>query len=120
MAMCDWENIEDELHNFARVPLPVMATVLLAYTYCIILLAPALIVIMLSGGILCESELPEADIAILFIDTGGLGTMCGNSIIALARYSFTAVGSTHAFGVNSGLSGFLESGIKRWNKKLLA
>lgn len=73
-----------------------------------------MVVIVLSGAIICESELAESDIAILFMDTGGLGTMCGHGTIALARYlwhSYTPIGSSQASGVSSGLAGFLELSI---------
>lgn len=39
------------------------------------------------GALLVEPELPEADLAVLFMHNEGYSTMCGHAIIALGRYA---------------------------------
>jgi len=38
------------------------------------------------GALLVEPDLPEADIAVLFLHNEGYSTMCGHAVIALGRY----------------------------------
>ncbi len=40
------------------------------------------------GVLLVEPDLPEADMAVLFIHNEGYSTMCGHATIALGRYAF--------------------------------
>ncbi len=39
------------------------------------------------GALLVEPDLPEADLAVLFLHNEGYSTMCGHAIIALGRYA---------------------------------
>lgn len=39
------------------------------------------------GALLVETDLPEADLAVLFMHNEGYSTMCGHAIIALGRYA---------------------------------
>src|SRR4051794_20162739 len=39
------------------------------------------------GALLVEPDLPEADLAVLFLHNEGYSTMCGHAVIALARYA---------------------------------
>ncbi|KAL2082299.1 hypothetical protein ACEWY4_022117 [Coilia grayii] len=39
------------------------------------------------GALLVQSELPEADLGVLFMHNEGYSTMCGHAIIALGRYA---------------------------------
>ncbi|CAH1802963.1 unnamed protein product, partial [Owenia fusiformis] len=39
------------------------------------------------GAILVEPDVPEADIAVLFMHNEGYSTMCGHAVIALGRYA---------------------------------
>jgi Proline racemase len=39
------------------------------------------------GALLVEPDLPEADLAVLFMHNEGYSTMCGHAIIALGRYA---------------------------------
>src|SRR3954453_3745776 len=39
------------------------------------------------GALLVEPDLPEADLAVLFLHNEGYSTMCGHAVIALARFA---------------------------------
>ncbi|XP_063078566.1 trans-L-3-hydroxyproline dehydratase [Engraulis encrasicolus] len=39
------------------------------------------------GALLVQSELPEADLGVLFMHNEGYSTMCGHAVIALGRYA---------------------------------
>lgn len=39
------------------------------------------------GALLVETNLPDADLAVLFMHNEGYSTMCGHAVIALARYA---------------------------------
>ena len=39
------------------------------------------------GAVLVEPDLPEADLAVLFLHNEGYSTMCGHAVIALGRYA---------------------------------
>lgn len=39
------------------------------------------------GALLVEPDLPEADLAVLFLHNEGYSTMCGHAVIALGRYA---------------------------------
>jgi len=38
------------------------------------------------GALIVEPDLPEADLAVLFMHNEGYSTMCGHAVIALGRY----------------------------------
>lgn len=42
------------------------------------------------GAVLVEPDLPEADLAVLFMHNEGYSTMCGHAVIALGRYAIDA------------------------------
>lgn len=39
------------------------------------------------GALLVESEIPEADLGVLFMHNEGYSTMCGHAVIALGRFA---------------------------------
>ena len=39
------------------------------------------------GALLVEPDLPDADLAVLFMHNQGYSTMCGHAILALGRYA---------------------------------
>ncbi len=39
------------------------------------------------GALLVEPDLPDADLAVLFMHNEGYSTMCGHAVIALGRYA---------------------------------
>lgn len=39
------------------------------------------------GALLVQSELPDADLGVLFMHNEGYSTMCGHAVIALGRYA---------------------------------
>lgn len=39
------------------------------------------------GALIVDSELPEADLGVLFMHNEGYGTMCGHAVIALGRFA---------------------------------
>ena len=39
------------------------------------------------GALLVKPDLPEADLAVLFLHNEGYSTMCGHAVLALGRYA---------------------------------